>query len=81
MDGVVRSHERVYISFDGKQWSVELTDDPDADVRIETTPETWVAFLASPKEERQYLLEAMRIRGEQSRVTELLAINWIEKQP
>ncbi len=69
------------ISFDGEQWSVEPTDVPDADVRIETTPETWAAFVYSPKEERQRLLSAMRIRGEQSRVNELLAINWIEKQP
>src|SRR5258708_1102527 len=70
------------ISFDGQQWSVEPTDIPDADVRIETTPQTWAAFvLSSPKEERQRLLEAIRISGEQSRVNELLAINWIEKQP
>ena len=70
------------INFDGEQWSVEPTDAPDADVRIETTPQTWAAFvLSSPQEERQRLLSAMRIRGEQSRVNELLAINWIEKQP
>ena len=69
------------LRFDGEQWSVEPTDVPDADVRIETTPETWVAFLSSPKEERQRLLSAMRISGEQARVNELLAINWIKKQP
>jgi hypothetical protein len=70
------------ISFDGQQWEVSPTDEPDADVRIETTPQTWATFLlSSPKEERQRLLEAMRISGEQSRVNELLAINWIEQQP
>jgi len=69
------------LSFDGQQWSVEPTDVPDADVRIETTPETWAAFLYSPKDERQRLLEAMRISGEPVRVNELLAIKWIEKQP
>ena len=70
------------ISFDGQQWEVSPTDVPDADVRIETTPQTWATFLlSSPQEERQRLLEAMRISGEQSRVNELLAINWIEKQP
>jgi hypothetical protein len=69
------------ISFDGQQWEVSPTDAPDADVRIETTPQTWAAFLRSPEEERQRLLSAMRISGEQSRVNELLAINWIEKQP
>ncbi len=70
------------ISFDGQQWEVSPTDVPDADVRIETTPQTWATFLlSSPKEERQRLLETMRISGEQSRINELLAINWIEKQP
>lgn len=70
------------ISFDGEQWTVSPTDVPDADVRIETTSETWAAFVLSrPKEERQRLLEAMRISGEPSRVNELLTINWIEKQP
>lgn len=69
------------ISFDGEQWSVEPTDTPDTDVRIETTLETWAAFLYSSKDERQQLLEAMRISGEQARVNEFLDINWIEKQP
>ena len=69
------------ISFDGEQWSIEPTDVPDADVRIETTPETWAAFLYSSKDERQRLLEAMRVSGEPVRVNELLAIKWIEKQP
>ncbi len=69
------------LRFDGDQWSVQPTDVPDADVRIETTPQTWAAFLRSPKEERQRLLSAMRVSGEKSRVNELLALNWIEKQP
>ncbi len=69
------------ISFDGQEWTVSPTEIPDAEVRIETTPQTWAAFLQSPREERQRLLSAMRVRGEQSHVNELLAINWIEKQP
>ena len=69
------------LRFDGEQWSTQLTDVPDADVRIETTPPTWAAFIfASPQEERQRLLEGMRVSGEQARVNELLAINWIEQQ-
>jgi hypothetical protein len=68
------------LRFDGDQWSAQPTDVPDADVRIETTPETWAAFIRSPDEERKRLLSAMRISGELARVSELLAINWIEKQ-
>jgi DNA-binding HxlR family transcriptional regulator len=69
------------IRFDGEEWTVSPTDAPDADVRIETTPQTWAAFIASPPTgKRQQLLPAMRISGEPSRVNELLAINWIEKQ-
>src|SRR5215831_16049746 len=33
------------LRFDGDQWSAQPTDVPDADVRIETTPETWAAFI------------------------------------
>jgi DNA-binding HxlR family transcriptional regulator len=70
------------LRFDGEQWSAQPTDVPDADVRIETTPETWAALVLSrSQEERQRLLSAMRISGEQSRVNELLAITWIEQQP
>ena len=70
------------LRFDGEQWSAQPTDVPDADVRIETTPETWAALVLSrSREERQRLLSAMRIRGEQARVNELLAITWIEEQP
>jgi DNA-binding HxlR family transcriptional regulator len=70
------------LCFDGEQWSAQPTDVPDADVHIETTPQTWAAFvLASSQEERQRLLSAMGIRGEQTRVNDLLVILWIEKQP
>ena len=70
------------LRFDGEQWSAQPTDVPDADVRIETTPQTWATFvLSSPQEKRQRLLETMRVRGEQSRVSELLAITWLEQQP
>jgi len=69
------------ISFDGEKWSVEPSELPDADVLIETTPETWATFVYSPEEQRQRLLETMHITGEPARVQELLTINWREKQP
>jgi DNA-binding HxlR family transcriptional regulator len=70
------------LRFDGDQWEVSQTDIPNADVRIETTPQAWAAFVLSrSQEERQRLLSAMRVNGEQARVNELLAINWIERQP
>lgn len=69
------------ISFNGEQWDVAQTEAPDADVHIETTPETWATWVVSPTEERQRLLDAMRVSGEPSRVSELFAINWIGKQP
>src|SRR5215471_11464180 len=57
------------LRFDGQQWSTQPTDVPDADVRIETTPQAWATFvLSGSHEERQRLLEAMRVRGEQARV-------------
>src|SRR5260221_12229721 len=69
------------ISFDGEQWAGEAMDAPAAEVRVETTPETWATFLQSPQEERKRLVEAMRIRAEQSRANELLVLNGMELQP
>src|SRR6516225_3450557 len=68
------------LRYDGDQWSIEPTDVPEADVRIETTPQAWAAFvLSGSQQERQRLLEAMRVNGEQARVNDLLAITWIEQ--
>ena len=70
------------LRFDGEQWSAQPMDISDADVRIETTPQAWAAFVLSrSQEERQRLLSAMRINGEQANVNDLLAISWIENQP
>ena len=74
--------KRVFtLRFDGEQWSAQPADAPHADVRVETTPQTWASFvLSSSQEERQRLLSAMRVSGEQSRVNDLPAIDWIERQ-
>src|SRR5215472_8158875 len=70
------------LRFDGEQWSAQPTEVPDADVRIETTPQTWAAFvLSGSQQERQRLLEAMRVSGEQARIHDLLALSWTEQQP
>ena len=70
------------LRFDGEQWSDQPTDVPQADVQIETTSQTWAAFVFSgSQQERQRLLEAMHVRGEQARIDELLAIDWIKGQP
>ena len=70
------------LHFDGDRWSAQSVDVPDADVRIETVPATWAAFVLSrSQEERQRLLSAMRVNGEQARVNDLLAITWTEEQP
>jgi DNA-binding HxlR family transcriptional regulator len=67
------------LRFDGEQWSTEPEDAPGAEVRIETTPAAWANFLLTHSpEERRRLLQSMRVHGEQARVDELLAIDWIE---
>src|SRR5579885_704718 len=61
------------IRFDGERWSRQQGDGP-ADVRIETTPEEWVAFLtASLKERRRALgagLAEARVAGTSERIEE-----------
>ena len=70
------------LRFDGEQWSAQPTGVSQADVQIETTPQSWAAFvLSSSQEERQRLLSAMRVNAEQAHVNELLAITWIDQQP
>ena len=70
------------LRFDGEQWSSEPADVPEADVRIETIPQSWAAFVLSDSpEERQRLLQDMHVHGEQAHVDELLAIDWIDRQP
>ena len=69
------------LRFDGEQWSTEPTDEPEANVRIITTPAAWSTFiLTHAPEERRRLLEAMHVTGEQARVDELLGITWLERQ-
>jgi DNA-binding HxlR family transcriptional regulator len=58
------------IRFDGEQWSRQRGDAAAADVRIDTTPEEWVAFLsASPDERRRWMAEA-QVVGPPERVEE-----------
>jgi DNA-binding HxlR family transcriptional regulator len=65
--------DRLYtVRFDGDRWSVERGSPPDdqADVHVETNPETWVAFLMAAPGERQPLIDAMQISGAPERVQE-----------
>lgn len=50
------------IRFDGERWSRERGEAP-ADLRLETTPERWVAFLTAYPEERRRLLSEMSVEG------------------
>lgn len=58
------------LHFDGQQWSVRPGANDDADVTIETTPETWAKILVAPPGERQQLPAGLSINGNPERVEE-----------
>jgi len=76
---VLGSKSVASIVFDGQRWSPGPGDATGADVRVETTSETWSAYLYGPRTERHHLLEAMQISGEPARVEEFKAFDWLVK--
>jgi DNA-binding HxlR family transcriptional regulator len=66
--------ERGYtIRFDGNQWFLQRGEQPAdiVDVVIETTPEAWVRFLSSQRDERREQLREMVVEGAPARAEEL----------
>jgi DNA-binding HxlR family transcriptional regulator len=62
------------ISFDKDQWSHHKEEDPDADLIITTTPETWAALVTVPRKERSRLIKAIPIQGKPKRMAEFLQL-------
>ena len=60
-----------FLRFDGERWSLKRAG-ADIDVRVETAPETWAAFLMADAEDRAPFLPSMRITGDPDRVEEFL---------
>jgi hypothetical protein len=62
------------VSFDKGQWSHHKEEDPDADLIITTTPETWATLVTVPRKERSRLIQAIPIQGKPKRIAEFLQL-------
>jgi DNA-binding HxlR family transcriptional regulator len=62
------------VSFDKDQWSHRKEEDPDADLIITTTPETWATLVTVPRKERSRLIQAIPIQGKPRRIAEFLQL-------
>jgi DNA-binding HxlR family transcriptional regulator len=62
------------VSFDEDQWSHRKEEDPDADLIITTTPETWATLVTVPRKERSRLIQAIPIQGKPRRIAEFLQL-------
>ena len=62
------------VSFDKDQWSHHKGEDPDADLIITTTPETWATLVTVPRKERSRLIQAIPIQGKPKRIAEFLQL-------
>jgi DNA-binding HxlR family transcriptional regulator len=62
------------VSFDKDQWSHHKGEEPDADLIITTTPETWATLIAVPRNERSRLIQEMPIQGKPERIAEFVQL-------
>jgi DNA-binding HxlR family transcriptional regulator len=64
--------DRLYsVHFDGERWSIKRGD-AEADLRIETTPEDWVAFLRAEPDERPQRARQLCFEGDADRIDEFI---------
>jgi len=68
------------LSFDNDSWSSNREDDPNADLKITTTPEIWATVFTAPRSDRSRLAKAIQIDGAPERIEEFLQIFGIQNK-
>ena len=58
------------LSFAKDEWISAAGEAPDADIKINTTPEAMATFITVPRKERGEILESMRVEGAPDRIGE-----------
>ncbi len=67
--------QRTYLlSFAGDEWTSAAGDASDADIKINTTPETIATFTTVQRNERREIFESMRVMGVPRRINEFKKI-------
>jgi DNA-binding HxlR family transcriptional regulator len=82
--GKLLSHPAVYsirfpqctylLSFAGDEWTSTAGEAPDADIKINTTPETMATFTTVPRKECGEIFESMRVMGMPNQINEFRKI-------
>lgn len=67
------------LRFDGERWSAEADATQTPDVRIEATPEAWVAFVTQVPAGRPREAHGLHIEGDPARVGEFLSLFGVER--
>jgi DNA-binding HxlR family transcriptional regulator len=62
------------LSFAGDEWTSAKGEAPDADIKINATPETMATFTTVPRDERGEIFESLRVAGAAARINEFRKI-------
>ena len=62
------------LSFHQDEWTSSPGEAPDADVTINTTPETMATFITVPRDERERIVKTMEVTGIPEQIEEFLKI-------
>ncbi len=55
-------------------WKYSQGEEPDADIRISTTPETMATFFTAPRDDRKRIFKSMQVAGTPDRIKDFLQI-------
>jgi DNA-binding HxlR family transcriptional regulator len=67
------------LSFNKDEWASSPGEKPDADIKIDTTPEIMAAFFTAPREDRKRIFKSMHVVGKSNRINDFLLIFGILK--
>lgn len=58
--------------YDGKRWSAKAGEEENPEIRVTTSPDSWVTFLSVERSERNRLAKTLQVEGMPERVKEFL---------
>ncbi len=67
------------LSFDNDEWKCSPGEEPDADIKINTTPETMATFFTAQRHDRKRIFKSMQVAGTPGRIKDFLQIFTIPK--
>jgi DNA-binding HxlR family transcriptional regulator len=68
------------LSFNDENWSSCREEDPNSDLKINTTPEIWATIFTAPRSDRSRLAQAIQIDGAPDRIEEFQQTFGIQNQ-